>query len=878
LTWHHLAPPQAPHRRRAKAEFLANPLRYQPVALAWWSREAVVLARMSGALTVLGTQSLSNLLGDSPEFLEGVPRISHCLEKGFFGLECDMSVRGRRPSVLDRSAGEDPDVELEDSEGEEEEGLASWLATGKRGASALAFYITDSEAFAPPKKKARVVRKTYRLMGLVSTSPEELYGRKIAAEEYGEAIMLAQHYGLDADLVYERQWRRSAKTGAAIQDYLAKMRRRGPVLQEVLHTLPEDLDATRTLLEYGLKGTDLEALLALGPDRPAGPEQELFVLCDPQRVAEDCPDEEREVREGVARQALVARVRWQELTLLQKDLVSARIQLLYYLDCLDTVEDILGGGQRAADRFDCAAYAALRRRSPLENCVVAARAGDCATLGGLLASGEAAAALAPHWLALLSCLPETARPADYGPLLPGLEDGEVTEPWRRPAREPDWAERPVAARWSGHTPPSGDPESLLYSDPELADCRQYSAVTPPTPGLVSRWYEARARAICRHSSLPGPALALLQEGIQRGVPLDWRLLHHLRTLDSLVYEVQVDMSLAALEALEPVQQMAALLEGWRAEPLLTVRRQLVPFLQRLEDRAPGEMARLLAGYCSTQAATDLAFPLLVVEQSGPDKTGPILYSVVDTVRLAVDCCYALEAGGQLELVERMWQSVAVYVRENPQTRQMRYNVSRALVAEVEELRGHLDTMLVLGQHGVARPLALLRDRAAEPAAMQRLFAAVLARAEGARPALEPDGWRAVWRDLQTLQALLPSVPMEGVVHSYCESLLASGRAATVALAGPLLEGMMGPEEQVELVETAWNHYYSTAGGLADPVLHLARQVLPPRSPHLPTRCSACCSPPPASSTAATTCWRRSSPWRTSGSARCVPRHTLCHCC
>ena len=47
---------QAPHRRRAKAEFLSNPLRYHPVGLAWWSRDALVLARCSGALTVLGTQ------------------------------------------------------------------------------------------------------------------------------------------------------------------------------------------------------------------------------------------------------------------------------------------------------------------------------------------------------------------------------------------------------------------------------------------------------------------------------------------------------------------------------------------------------------------------------------------------------------------------------------------------------------------------------------------------------------------------------------------------------------------------------------------------------------------------------------------------------
>ena len=182
-----------------QSEFLANPLRYQTVDVAWWDSEAVVLARMSGAVTVLVTQDLTNLLGDS---LKGVPRLSHRLEKGFFGLECDLSIRGRRPSSFDDSAGEDPDVELEDSDGE---GLASFLAMGKRGASALAFYVTDSETFAPPKKKAKIVRRTFRLMALVSTSPRELYARKIGAEEYGEAIMLAQHYGLDTDLVYERQ-------------------------------------------------------------------------------------------------------------------------------------------------------------------------------------------------------------------------------------------------------------------------------------------------------------------------------------------------------------------------------------------------------------------------------------------------------------------------------------------------------------------------------------------------------------------------------------------------------------------------------------------------------------------------------------------------
>lgn len=43
---------------------------------------------------------------------------------------------------------------------------------------------------------------------------------KIESEEYEEALCLAQTYGLDTDLVYQRQWRKSAVNIASIQNYL----------------------------------------------------------------------------------------------------------------------------------------------------------------------------------------------------------------------------------------------------------------------------------------------------------------------------------------------------------------------------------------------------------------------------------------------------------------------------------------------------------------------------------------------------------------------------------------------------------------------------------------------------------------------------------
>ena len=427
-----------------------------------------------------------------------------------------------------------------------------------------------------------------------------------------------------------------------------------------------------------------------------------------------------------------------------------------------------------------------------------------------------------HWLPILSCAPETLSPADYDDLLPEVRGGLVSSLFRRPARDQDWAEGPLAEKWvgDGRDPGLGS----LYSG-DMSGLKEWQSKRP-SPALASNWYEARAREICSQSGLPAKALELLQFGLQLGVDVDWRLLHHLRTLDCLAYEVQAPpMELARLEQLSPVDQMLLLLTNWEVEPLTAIRCHLLPFLQRLEDHQQGQMSELLSVFCNNVATTDLSFPLLIIEQSGPDKTGPILYSVVDTIRLAIDCCYALQSGAQLDLMERMVESVSVYVREQPATRQTRYNVSKAMVAEVEALRKHLDIASVLYRNGVVRPLALLRDESSNVTSMKMLFAAVLSRAEGARPALDQEDWRLVFRDLQLLQNLLPVVPMEGVVYNYCESLLSSGSAANISLASSVVEGMMGSEEQEKLVTTAWRHYYSTSSGINDPVLDLARQVI-----------------------------------------------------
>lgn len=44
------------------------------------------------------------------------------------------------------------------------------------------YSMTDIERFQPKKKKSKVLLRTYRILGLKSTTPEELYSRKIDIE------------------------------------------------------------------------------------------------------------------------------------------------------------------------------------------------------------------------------------------------------------------------------------------------------------------------------------------------------------------------------------------------------------------------------------------------------------------------------------------------------------------------------------------------------------------------------------------------------------------------------------------------------------------------------------------------------------------------
>lgn len=74
-------------------------------------------------------------------------------------------------------------------------------------------------------------------------------------EEYGEALLLAQQYGLNCDLVYLRQWRSYPVSVATIQDYLVSSK---TCTLKLVH----NINATQYKLDAW---TEFSSILAMPP-------------------------------------------------------------------------------------------------------------------------------------------------------------------------------------------------------------------------------------------------------------------------------------------------------------------------------------------------------------------------------------------------------------------------------------------------------------------------------------------------------------------------------------------------------------------------------------------------------------------------------------
>ncbi|XP_069462044.1 NBAS subunit of NRZ tethering complex isoform X2 [Ambystoma mexicanum] len=813
---------------------------YPLIDVNWWANNAVILARCSGALTVSSVKSLKNLLGKSCEWFEPSPQVTAAHDGGFLSLECEIKLVPKR-SRLESRPGEDDDGDEESDCEDETSAKARYFSYVKQGL----YFVTEMERFSPPRKRPRTITKNYRLVSLRSTTPEELYQRKIDNEEYGEALSLAQAYDLDSDLVYQRQWRKSTVNIASIQDYLSKIKKRSWVLHECIERVPENVDAAKELLQYGLKGTDLEALIAIGKREDGG----RFIL--PGEVdIDDIPYEEellspieeaetRKERESKKRVELLNCVDFSNLTLEQKELCRCRFKLLTYLDRLSTYEEILGGPHAAEERYDAEYFKKFRNQNIVLSARTYARESNVQALEILFTYHGSE--LLPHHLALLSNFPETTSPYEYRSLLPEAcseSDELIIVPWNEQNhRDQDWCEKPECK--ATVEPSHQDEAEFLYEEqPELL--RYRSPVL--SVEMVSSWYWNRAEEIEHYSRQVDVALSLVRLGKERSVPGLQILSDDLVTLETLVYEAGVDivLTLKDLQQLKDLDKLRLLMKNSSDEKYVKNAYQwMVPFLHRCEIQTPGVANQLMKEYLVTLAKEDLTFPLKVFLHSKPDCQQKIIPDQDELMVIALECIYSCERDDQLSLCYDILECL-------PQ-RGYGCNTAKtkALHDKVDQLEQILSVSEILEKHGLQKPISFVKETQSCPKEAHKLMVRLTRHTGRKQPPVSESHWMGLLQDMLDMQQnVYKCLNPDACYEIFTESLLCSSRLENIHMAGHLMhcshisvdppiiivskvkaQYRVSYKKSIDLVLAAGREYFNSSTTLTDSCMDLARSCL-----------------------------------------------------
>ncbi|XP_036003420.1 neuroblastoma-amplified sequence isoform X2 [Fundulus heteroclitus] len=819
---------------------------YPLVDVSWWSDNVLILARCSGSVTVSSVRTLRNLLGKSCEWFEPSPRVTAAHEGGFLSLECEVRLAQKRvrfeSNLSSGSTGEEEEGDDGgDSDSDEESSAkARYFGYVKQGL----YYVTEMERFAPPRKRPRTVIKNYRLVSLRSTTPEELYQRKIDNEEYGEALSLAQVYNLDSDLVYQRQWRKSPVSIASIQDYLSKIRKRSWVLHECVERVPENVDAAKELLQYGLKGTDLEALIAIGLNEDGG----RFIM--PGDVdLDDLPyedllsdDEELEIKketEKRKRQELLEKVDFSRLTLEQKELCRSRLKLLSYLDRLSTYEEILGGPHEAEQKYDAEFFKKFRSQNIVLSARNYARESNVQALNILFTyHGEE---LLQHRLAILYNFPETTSPHEYAVLLPEAcldERGELALiPWDdQRHREMDWCEAEKCRAVLDQN--LHDDDGFLYKEaPEL---QRFRTATPSIE-LLTDWYRSRAQDIDSCSRQVDCALSLVRLGKEREIPALELLSDDLVTMETLVYETSCELSLTLkdLQQLSDIDKLRLLMKNSKPERYVKDAFQwMVPFLHRCEGHTEGAAKSLLADYLVGLAQQDLTLPLIIFQHSKPVQK--IIGDPDQLMEVALKCIYSCERDDQLSLCYDILECLPQR-GYGPET-----DITASLHDKVDKLEKHLSVVEVLEKHGLQKPISYVKNSQNSEEEAHQLMVKLCRHTGRKNPPVSETVWRGLLQDLLDMQQNVYTCLKSETCHQvFVQSLLCSNRVENIRLAGQLMHCSKAGQDvpvslsfrgkgyalkvayhsSVELVLAAAREYFDSSTALTDPCMGLARSCL-----------------------------------------------------
>ncbi|PAA68002.1 hypothetical protein BOX15_Mlig011711g3, partial [Macrostomum lignano] len=883
----------------------------RPSGVEWWSEAVLIIVRTNGSVSLLDAATCQSIMGSSPEWFEPYPAVTPPQAGQFLILECEVRKRrarrrrltsgGQTDSADDRQADDAADYDDDDDDDDRDEegrdgglvGSASWAAY--RAAHGLLWATGvglkrlftvdggggggDNGDFDSPSSSKRsryTASRDYRIVCFKRTSPAELFQWKLDSDEYGEALLLARNYGLDTDLVYQRQWQMSLMTRSAIDDFLVRINKRHWVLHECLHRVPKDLDSARDLLEFGLRATDVDCFTAIGE----GEDQGRLVLTDANIYAEMnytgerlTAQEERDRlkrNEEEYRSNRLANLDWQKLRPEQRELMRTRRQLLAHLHRLDCYEQVLGGRHRAPERYTAEEFADFRRQTPLGLAVSYARLGNYDAVDHVIS--HYTDELLPHRLLILSNAAECDSPRQYEFLLPSagrrLHDSDLLDWPRRVTSSAlaDWAWRDQAVLAVPASPPTDEAAaemaSLYAEAPESA-----AAANPLTSAQVAAWLADRARFIEAESLQVDNALCLLELGVERGFTGLDDLLEEVRLLANFVYGGGGSVGggssggtdylrLANLRDLTELERCQLLISRRESKEdfLSDVTNRLAPHLARLEARQKGLgrdlLRRLLLGLANEG---QLGLVAAYVERPpassyGNSSAAGFLADQALLADVALEAAYVdadsvdLVAAGRLaDLVAQLTSSVAPAVVEKAKVLRQRVDACRLVasrrgVGTVSAAR----SPAALASLDAAKADLLLQQVARQEVQVwcsESVSAGKLDSNSSSGSLVDLQKVTSLLRDLDTLAtgALAALVTAGRPIRLLLQCMLSAGQIGLIksAIAHLELEPGRVPSrrphvpymDSVQLITSAAIDYFNSAASATDPTIALAKRCL-----------------------------------------------------
>ncbi|CAF1011878.1 unnamed protein product, partial [Brachionus calyciflorus] len=614
----------------------------------------------------------------------------------------------------------------------------------------------------------------------------------------------------------------------------SKIKKRSWILHECEERVSPDIDVTKYLIEFGLRGTDLDSLIAINEN-----DNNRFVFSSKIDIDDDEDDEpydkfnpilveKRKKKIEEARMKKLSKLDPKNLTLMQKELCSIRHKLLTFMDRLNVYEQILGGSIKAAERFDSDQYLKIRTKSVYEIALDYAREGDANAVEILFCyySKE----LKHHQLEILNNFPETLDPDEYAKLLPKIENSKV-QLYDEPDEirdEKDWIELPEFSH--------------------LIPIDSHNSNGEITLDQVQNWYSNRVIEIENLSGLVDIALSFAQLAYANGCKNMSELIENLKTLYTLTYEckiglndnfLQIPYNLSSICKLNEIDKLDLIMKhsNETSNELYTKNLQdwLLPFVLRRPTLQACE--QLLREYLIKVSKTDLNPCIRLLNLKIKSKTQSNLpisnfnLNEINLVSIIIDCLYVNEMPEQLNLCHQLVNDINSASKTDTQNQ---HNKDRLILThhqqqQIKLVQEHLKACELFKKYNVNKTLSFIKQSCCTNESCRDALVKLTWSASKRTNHLKLNEWIELMKDLSYLQSHLYKdlIDYKDCTEIFLTSLLGSRNLENIKLAEDWLKDIYNVDKEaaVCLAVKSAQEYFNSSSNYFDPDMDFAKASL-----------------------------------------------------